>query len=694
MTINVLQKIEALDFNKSSYKSISEKTHWKILHDNDNVVRLLLDKKDSSTNTLSADVLQELDEILNSIEATLPHALVISSAKSGGFCAGADIKEFKNIDESGMIDILNRGHAVLDRLASLKIPTIAVIHGHCLGGGLELALACDQRIGVKNDLEIGFPEIKLGVHPGLGGTFRLTRLINPVDAMTMMLTGKSVYNGQAKKRGLIDDLVEQRHIENAVQAAISGDLKKHKHSFKNFILNISAARKFASKKMRVLSEKKAPSDHYPAPYALIDLWETFGGRIKKMQAEEVKSFARLLKSDTAQNLIRVFFLHQSLKSAAGNHSSIRHVHVIGAGSMGGDIAGWCAMQGLTVTLSDQKKEPIANAVKNTEKLCLEKHKSEIETRATLDRLIPDLQGKGVYKADLIIEAVPENIEIKQQLYQSIESRMKNGAILATNTSSILIGQLADSLENPARFMGLHFFNPVSKMLIVETIHHAHTSDDVMAQMLSFTRSIGKVPVTVASYPGFLVNRALTPYLLEAITIVEEGIDKKHIDAAARKFGMPMGPIELADQIGLDVCVHVADMIADSLDKPMVKIPDSVRKKINNGELGKKSGQGFYRWKNGKAEHDGIVEQNLDDQITDRLILPMLDACVECHRKGVVKNIDHLDGAMIFATGFAPFRGGPIHYARARGIDDIVKTLDKFSHQYGDRFLPDPGWKDL
>ncbi|GJL75442.1 3-hydroxyacyl-CoA dehydrogenase NAD-binding domain-containing protein [Nitrosomonas sp.] len=694
MTIDVLQKIEALDFNKSSYKSRSEKTHWKILHDSGNVLRLLLDKKDSSTNTLSADVLQELDEILNDVETTLPHALVISSAKSGGFCAGADIKEFRSIDESEMTDILSRGHAVLDRLAGLKIPTIAVIHGHCLGGGLELALACDQRIGVKKGLEIGFPEIKLGVHPGLGGTFRLTRLIDPTEAMTMMLTGKSVYNGQAKKRGLVDDLVERRHVENAVQAAISGDLKKHKRSLKSYILNTSPARKFAAKKMRALSEKKAPACHYPAPYALIDLWEKYGSSIKKMQAEEIKSFAGLLVNDTAQNLIRVFFLHQSLKGSASNHSNIRHVHVIGAGSMGGDIAGWCAMQGMTVTLSDQKPDPIANAIKNAEKLCQDKHKSGIETRDTLDRLIPDMQGKGVHKADLVIEAVPEDIEIKQKLYQSIEPQMKKEAVLATNTSSILIGQLAESLENPARFMGLHFFNPVSKMLIVEAIHHAHTSDDVMAQMLSFTRNIGKVPVPVASYPGFLVNRALTPYLLEAITLLEEGIDKKHIDAAAKNFGMPMGPIELADQIGLDVCVHVADMLADSLDKPMARIPNSVRKKIDNGELGKKSGQGFYLWKNGKAERDDNTEQKIDDQITDRLILPILDACIECHRKGVIKHLDHLDGAMIFATGFAPFRGGPIHYARTRGIDEIAKTLDKFAHQYGDRFVPDQGWKDL
>lgn len=692
MKIDVLERVEALNFGKSSYTS--EKTNWRSRHDEDNVLWLLLDKKDSNTNTLSADVLQELDELLSDIEKKQPKALAISSAKSAGFCAGADIKEFRSYSESEMSDMLHRGHAVLDRLAALNFPTVALIHGHCLGGGLELALACQQRIGVKNGLKIGFPEIRLGVHPGLGGTFRLTRLINPIEAMTMMLTGKSAYEKQAEKRGLIDDLVEQRHAENAVRAAIAGKLKKRTRGFKNYILNISIVRKIAAKRMRTMSEKKAPSVNYPAPYALIDLWEKYGVSVQKMQSAEIKSFAKLLVSETAQNLIRVFFLHQSLKSLAKNHADINHVHVIGAGSMGGDIAGWCAMQGFQVTLSDQNAEPIARAVQNTGQLCRDQHKSSAETRATLDRLIPDMYNIGLEEADLIIEAVPEELEIKQKLYQSIEPKIKDDAVLVTNTSSILIEELTGSLKKPARFMGLHFFNPVSRMLMVETIGHENTSSDVMKRMFSFTRDIGKIPVPVTSYPGFLVNRALTPYLLEAIVMLEEGIDKEHIDDAAKKFGMPMGPIELADQIGLDICVQVADMLAGSLDKSMAKIPDSVRQKVDDGELGKKSGKGFYIWKNGKAQHGDSGDKKIDKTVTDRLMLPLLDACVECYRKGVVKDLDHLDGAMIFATGFAPFRGGPIHYARARGLDDIVSTLERFAVQYGDRFAPDKGWMKL
>lgn len=693
MQANVLHSVETLcNFNQSLYKPTG--IHWRTWKDQDQVLWLLFDKKDSSANTLSAGTLQELDEILNEIEVALPKALVIHSAKEKGFCAGADIKEFRNYNESEMTDMLRRGHAVLDRLANLSIPTIAVIHGHCLGGGLELALACDQRIGVKNGLEIGFPEIRLGVHPGLGGTFRLTHLIDPIEAMTMMLTGKSAYDKQNKMRGLIDDLVEQRHIESAVKAAIFGGLKKQKRSFKDYILSTSVARKLAAKRMRSVSEKKAPSCYYPAPYALIDLWEKHGGSTNEMQVAEIESFAKLLVSDTAQNLIRVFFLHQSLKNLAKGGSTIQHVHVIGAGSMGSDIAGWCAMQGLTVTLSDQYADPIAKAVQNTEKLCQQKHKSDIETRDTLDRLIPDMENIGLCQADLVIEAVPENIKIKKTLYQSIESKLRNETILATNTSSILIDQLTDGLKNPARFVGLHFFNPVSQMMVVEAVRHENTSDEIMQNVLSFIRRIGKTPAPVTSYPGFLVNRALTPYLLEAMVMLDEGINKEQIDRIAKNFGMPIGPIELADQIGLDICVHVADMLSDALDKPMAKIPDWLRKKVNDGKLGKKTGDGFYVWKNGKAVHDNKIDYKVDEKIIDRLILPMLDACVECYRLGIVEHLDHLDGTMIFATGFAPFRGGPIHYARSRGIDNIVNTLNKFSEQYGERFEPDKGWKDL
>ena len=693
MNAQILKKIE-----KEHYKDIkasSRKQHWGINRDADDFLWLDFDKNDASANTIGEGVLEELDEILSEAEKDLPKALVIRSMKKGGFCAGADIKQFQELDENGMRDMLSRGHKVLDRLEKFPRPTIAVIHGHCLGGGLELALACKFRIGIKGNLQMGFPEVQLGVHPGLGGTFRLTNLIDPTQAMTMMLTGKPAFNGQTKKRGLVDELVEERHVEKAVQAAANGDMEPHDQDFKDHAMNTLAARKVIAHQMRKKAEEKAPSKHYSAPYALIDLWEEYGGDRDEMQQNEIKSFAKLVTDETAQNLIRVFFLRQSLKDLAKKKSGISHVHVIGAGAMGGDIAGWCAMQGMKVTLSDQKTEPVGKAIKNTQELCKNKHKSSIETRDTLDRLIPDLNDYGLKNADLVIEAVPENLDIKTDLYKRIEPLMKKGAILATNTSSIPLDDLAKSLKRPASFIGLHFFNPVSKMMIVEIVSHDKTAQKAREDALSFVGKISKLPAPVSSYPGFLVNRALTPYLLEAILLMDEGVKKEKIDKAAEDFGMPMGPITLIDQVGLDICQDVSQMLQDKLDKPIPKIPDWLAKKVEEGKLGKKTGEGLYKWEDGKPKKDDVGGEDLEhSDITDRLILPMLNACVECYREGVIDDLDQLDGAMIFATGFAPFRGGPIHYARQRGINDVISSLEKLSKKHGKRFEPDMGWQDI
>lgn len=672
----------------------SDYNHWDLHLDANNVLWLGLDKQDSSTNTLNADVLEELSRILDAMNDSAPKAVVLRSLKPAGFCAGADIKQFTDYDAQQIRDLLREGHGILDRLEKLASPTIAVVHGHCLGGGLELALACKYRIGLKGSLEMGFPEILLGLHPGLGGTFRLTGLIDPVAAMTMMLTGKSAYGQQALRHRLVDVLVEERNLDNAVAAAANGNIKRQGQSLKAKLFNTSAVRKLASRRMRMQAQKRAPERDYPAPSALITLWREHGNNRDAMQQAEMDSFANLLDGDTSKNLVRVFFLRESLKQAAGADTAISHVHVIGAGAMGGDIAAWCAMKGCRVTLSDVKLESIASGVKSVKDLCRSRHKSNIDTRDTYDRLIPDPQMQGIARADLVIEAVPENADLKQKIYQEVEPRLKPGAILATNTSSIPLHKLASFLENPGRFVGLHFFNPVAKMLIVEVVSRPNLDKGVRAQVAAFVRAIGKLPVSVQSYPGFLVNRALTPYLLEAMVLLDEGVDKHRIDQAAVDFGMPMGPVELADQVGLDICLHVGGVLSESLDTPMAPVPDWLRTKVERGELGRKSGQGFYAWKNGRAQKKDKKEHGDSAALADRLLLPMLNACVECYRKQVVSDPDHLDAAMIFATGFAPFRGGPLHYAQSRGIADIIQALEALTAKHGARFQPDPGWHDL
>jgi 3-hydroxyacyl-CoA dehydrogenase/enoyl-CoA hydratase/3-hydroxybutyryl-CoA epimerase len=442
------------------------------------------------------------------------------------------------------------------------------------------------------------------------------------------------------------------------------------------------------------ASKVAPREHYPAPYALIALWEKHGGDRAAMLKAEKTSFARLMVTPTAQNLIRVFFLREQMKKLAGDGNTIKHVHVIGAGAMGGDIAAWCAHQDMRVTLADMKPEPIAGAIKRAADLYSKIIRKRTDQRDTLDRLIPDMDGEGVRNADLIIEAVSEKLELKQKVYAGLESRMKPDAILATNTSSIPLQDLRSTLAKPERLLGLHFFNPVSRLQLVEVVSHDGVDAEMLKEATAFVGAIDRLPLPVKSSPGFLVNRALTPYMLEAMMLVEEKVDKETIDAAAEQFGMPMGPIELADQVGLDICLAVGDMLRSKFGDLLPPTPAWLREKVNKGELGKKTGKGFYTWRDGKAEKSSsaVATARPTQEMIDRLVLPMSNVCVACLREGIVDNPDVVDGAMIFGTGYAPFRGGPLNYARTRGTENVTATLRTLAAKFGDRFAPDAGWE--
>jgi 3-hydroxyacyl-CoA dehydrogenase/enoyl-CoA hydratase/3-hydroxybutyryl-CoA epimerase len=671
--------------------------NWKLARDDDGIAWIVFDKAGASANTLSHEVLAELNEILANIEARPPKGVVLRSGKPAGFIAGADIGEFRNMPDAAAVESdLIKAHAVVDRLDELSVPTVAVIHGYCLGGGLELALACDHRIGV-DDARLGFPEVMLGLHPGLGGTVRLPRLINPIEAMSMMLTGRNVRASRARAIGLVDAVVPERHVKAAATAAVNGALKAGRGARVRKMLidvvNSTYGRKLAATRMRSETAKRAPAAHYPAPYALIDLWEKHGGSVQDMQRAEIVSFSHLLVSETARNLVRVFFLREKLKSLADGDFAGSHVHVIGAGAMGGDIAAWCAWNGFRVTLADMQAEPLAKAIARAADLYGKIGHKRIATRDALDRLVPDLSGEGVRSADLVIEAVPETLELKRKVYAATEPKMRPDAILATNTSSIPLEELRVGLKRPDHLVGLHFFNPVSRLQLVEVVSHDQVSPDVLSQARAFLGRIDRLPAPVKSAPGFLVNRALTPYLLEAMVMLSEGITRETIDAAAENFGMPMGPIELADTVGLDICLHVAEVLQKAFDRPMPDVLPALRSRVEMGQLGRKSGKGFYDWKDGKAVKEHDVPKPTEE-MTDRLILPMIAACVACLREGVVADEDTVDGAMIFATGFAPFRGGPMHYARTRGISNIREELERLAQRYGERFQPDPGWHRL
>jgi 3-hydroxyacyl-CoA dehydrogenase/enoyl-CoA hydratase/3-hydroxybutyryl-CoA epimerase len=670
--------------------------NFKLTRDADGIAWLLFDRAEASANTLSADVIEELDTVLAALESQRPAGIVIRSAKPSGFIAGADVNEFRGAADPRAVETaIGRAHAVIDRLEALRIPTVAVIHGFCLGGGLEVALACQSRIAI-DDARFGFPEVMLGLHPGLGGTARFTQLVNPIEAMTLMLTGKTIDARKAKSLGLVDAVTQERHVRNAVKDAVFGRLKRRSPGLLNALLNWPPVRGFLASRMRREAEKAAPHENYPAPYALIDLWEKHGGDKPAMLVAEKTSFANLMVTPTAQNLIRVFFLREQMKKLGGSGNKISHVHVIGAGAMGGDIAAWCANEGLRVTLADMKPEPIAGAMKRASDLFGKIIRKRTEVRDALDRLIPDMDGEGVRTADLIIEAVPEKLELKQKVYAGLEPRMKPGAILATNTSSIPLQDLRTTLASPQRLLGLHFFNPVSRLQLVEVVSHDGTDPQLLKEAMAFVGAIDRLPLPVKSSPGFVVNRALTPYMLEAMVLLDEKIDKTIIDAAAKKFGMPMGPIELADQVGLDICLAVGDMLRSKFGDALPPTPAWLREKVANGELGRKTGKGFYVWKDGKALDASAQSPMVQPtpEMIDRLVLPMSNVCVACLREGIVDDADAVDGAMIFGTGYAPFRGGPLNYARTRGPENVAAALAALTAKFGDRFTPDAGWANF
>jgi len=668
---------------------------WKLERDADGIAWLTIDKPNTSANVLSAAVLAELDEHLATLERERPRGVVLISAKKSGFIAGADIREFTAIkDEQEGYALIRRGQQVFDRLAALPCPSVAAIHGFALGGGLETALACRYRIAVADErLALGLPEVQLGLHPGFGGTVRTVRLVGVRPAMELMLTGRPVRAEKALAIGLVDRLVSEADLRPAARALALAPPAAGRPRLLERLLSTAPVRPFLRGVLIAQVAKRAPRAHYPAPYAIIDLWVRYGARGTAAYEAEARSMAHLFLTETSRNLVRVFLLQDRLKATGGKGGKeLRHVHVVGAGVMGGDIAAWSALRGFTVTLQDRAAEYVAPAIQRAGELFDKRLKDPQQNAAARARLRADVEGAGVADADVVIEAIFENLEAKQALYASLEPRMKAGALLATNTSSIMLEPLATRLARPERLVGLHFFNPVAQMPLIEVVHAAATDPAAVQLATAFTRRIDKLPVPCRSAPGFMVNRVLTPYMYEAMLAAQEGVPLAGIDAAAVSFGMPMGPIELIDVVGLDVASHVGEIIAAELKRPLAQIA-RLSELLAAKRLGRKSGEGFYRWTDGKAVKPP-ASAAVPEDLLDRLILILVNECVACLREQVVADADLADAAVIFGTGFAPFRGGPLTYARARGIPAVLARLEELAVRHGPRFAPDAGWDEF
>ena len=642
---------------------------WRYSVDIEGIAWAIFDRDGESANALGRRPLEELGAIVEAVEAGgrdgSVKGLVLMSGKEKSFIVGADIREFDQLDsEAKVIDGIKPVLGMLDRIERMPVPVVAAVHGVCVGGGFELILACHYRIATRDaGTRVGFPEVKLGIFPGFNGTARSIRLAGPIAAMQNMLTGSMIRASAARALGYIDQLVASPlELRWAARKAVQ---QKRKTKPAGLFKSIAAqwpARGFLVKKMRQETARKVREDHYPAPFRLIDLFEKHGGNLDDLKQAETRAFAPLMVSETSRNLRRVFRLSELLKGQAPKDLAWKplRVHVIGAGTMGADIAGWCVANGMEVSLQDISPEQIKKGIDAQAKLIARKFRTRAERDAAKARLMADPSGDLVGRADVVIEAVVEKLEVKQQIFRGLEAKLKPGAVMASNTSSLMIEDIAQGLADPGRLIGIHFFNPVAQMPLVEVVRGAGTREDEVKKGAAFVAAIDKFPLVVRSVPGFLVNRVLGPYLMAAFERIEKGEEKERIDQAARAFGMPMGPIELADTVGLDVCLHVGKILkfAGSDGSRLDQL-------VKAGKLGKKSGEGFYKWVEGRAQKGDKSYDAMDLKNLGRdLIAPLIAECERCRDERVVESADLVDAGVIFGTGFAPFRGGPLYYKAA------------------------------
>jgi len=675
--------------------------------DADGIALLTFDRQNSSANIFDVLALEELDAHLATLEGKPGvKGLILISAKPKIFIAGADLNSFANATPDELGGIVDLGHRVFARLEALKIPSVAAINGVCLGGGCELVLSCDWRVAsLDKSTKIGLPETQLGILPAWGGSVRLPRLIGLPAALAIILPGKQVAGIPALKQGLVDAVAHPEYLLEAAKKFLGRGKRRIKAP--GGFLNSPAMRPLVLAKARkgVLAKTHG---HYPAPLRAIEVCAAALGKPWSVGlALERQAFLKLVQTPECRSLMSIFFLQERAKKlkapgADGTRRRVGQVAVVGAGVMGAGIAQWTAARGHSVILKDIAPEALAKGLQTAEKIFQTAAKRRVftpaEATAGFNRITPVCTDVPLAKVDLVIEAAVEKLELKQKIFQQLESRSGPGTILATNTSALSIEAIAGGLQDPSRVVGIHFFNPVHRMQLVEIVRGPRTSPVALDTAVQFVKGIGKLPVLVNDSPGFLVNRILLPSMVEAVRIFCEGCSITRLDRAMTNFGMPMGPLRLCDEVGLDVAQHVAVDLQNRLPHP-VPIDDTLEKMMAKGWLGKKSGRGFYVFSDKKGAREqpspdleflqsqGMAARQDDPMLVDRLILIMINEAARCLEEGVVSAPEDVDFGMIFGTGWAPFRGGPLRHADALGTTEIVRRLTHLANEVAPYFKP-------
>ncbi len=699
-----------------SQKVPGNMTYTTLSYPQPDVALLELDHPESSVNLLSSDMLAEIESHLLEIEPrTDVVGLVIASAKAGSFVAGADLKEFvAGLDrpQAEVIETSRRGQELFQRLAKLPQVSVAAIDGICVGGGAELAIWCDGRVAVSQPkTQLGFPEVKLGLFPGWGGTARLPRMIGLANAVEMITGGESLSADECYQLGLVDDHVElaKELVPAAVrmihaEIATSGFLDDRER-WSQPIATSETELGFLGATANALIQQKT-GGHYPAPLVALELLlEASMVDIDEALELERQRFAPLFGSPVNRGLLNVFFLQDRNKKQATGESGIERVAVVGAGTMGQGIAAVALRRGFDVVIDDARREVLSTA----EQAVIDRAAYDRELKGAnptkVLELAPHISAAAspaqVAGCDLIVEAIIEQAEAKHELFASLDKSLGERAILASNTSTLPITGLAKGLKQAERFCGLHFFNPVHRMPLVEVIRGDQTSDATINRAVAFAKQLGKSPIVVNDGPGFLVNRLLLPYMNEAAIMASEGTPLEQIDRAAKSFGMPMGPIELHDVVGLDVCLHAGRVMRDAFPDRVVETP-ILAALVDAGRLGQKNKKGFFDWREKKGKlkksssHDvekllaqhKLSSENVDVEPADRLMFPMLLEATRALDDGIVSDPRDVDLALILGIGFPPFRGGLLFWADQLGIEEINSRLEKLA-PLGDRFEPTP-----